>query len=211
MGWRQFRDVEPNRAHHALTRLQRADVVRTIITQNVDGLHQRAGSSDVIDLHGRIDRVECLDCRRTSPREQLQRRLAERNPGWSALRAQIAPDGDAQLEHADFAAFDVPACEDCAGPLKPAVVFFGESVPSETVAGAYDAVRAADLLLVAGSSLMVMSGHRFVREAVALGIPVAMINLGRTRADDAVTVKVEASCGAALQWLAAAVAPAPAG
>lgn len=207
VGWRQFRDVEPNRAHHALVRLQQAGVVHTIITQNVDRLHQRAGSRDVIDLHGRIDLVECLGCRRRSPRESMQARLAERNPGWSNLQAQIAPDGDAHLEDADFAGFVLPECEACGGPLKPAVVFFGESVPAETVAAAYAAVRGADLLLVAGSSLMVMSGHRFVREAAALGIPVAMINIGRTRGDELVSVKLEAACGDALQWLADSVAP----
>lgn len=209
LGWQQFSGVEPNRAHHALARLQRAGVVHGIVTQNVDRLHQRAGSQDVIDLHGRIDLVECLGCRRTSPREHMQRRLVERNPGWGALRAEMAPDGDALLENADFAAFDLPACEHCSGPLKPAVVFFGESVPADIVAGAYEAVRAADLLLVAGSSLMVMSGHRFVREAGSLGIPVAMINIGRTRADDVVTVKVESSCGEVLQWLASELVPIP--
>lgn len=205
IGWQQFRHVEPNRAHHALMQLQQAGVVHTIITQNVDGLHQRAGSHIVIDLHGRIDLVECLQCKRTLPRAQLQLQLAELNPQWASLTAEMAPDGDALLEHSDFASFKLPACEQCAGPLKPAVVFFGESVPKHSVDSAYEAVRKADLLLVAGSSLMVMSGYRFVREARALGIPIAVINLGRTRADDEVTIKVEESCGPALQWLAATV------
>jgi NAD-dependent SIR2 family protein deacetylase len=205
IGWRQFRGVEPNRAHHALASLEQADVVNTIITQNVDGLHQRAGSNAVIDLHGRIDRVECLDCKRTTLREHMQAQLVACNPDWTALHAEMAPDGDALLEHADFARFELPACEHCAGPLKPAVVFFGESVPQQTVAHAYDAVRGADMLLVAGSSLMVMSGYRFVREAHSLGIPIGVINIGRTRADDVVHIKVEASCGDALQWLASAV------
>ncbi len=207
IGWRQFRGVEPNRAHHALATLEHAGIVHTLITQNVDGLHQRAGSHQVIDLHGRIDLVECLSCKRTSPREHLQAQLAERNPDWTALHAEMAPDGDALLEHADFASFDLPHCEHCTGPLKPAVVFFGENVPPQVVASAYDAVRSADLLLVAGSSLMVMSGHRFVREARALDIPIAVINIGRTRADGEVDIKIEAGCGAALQWLVSAMLP----
>lgn len=205
IGWRQFRGVDPNRAHHALARFEQAGVVHTVITQNVDGLHQRAGSRNVIDLHGRIDLVECLACKRLSAREFMQAQLAEINPDWTALHAEMAPDGDALLEHADFASFELPDCEHCAGPLKPAVVFFGENVPRQIVASAYEAVRSSDLLLVAGSSLMVMSGHRFVREARTLGIPIGVINLGRTRADGEVDVKVEASCGATLQWLAAAV------
>ncbi len=208
IGWRLFYDVEPNRAHHALARLEKGGVVQTLITQNVDGLHERAGSRNVIDLHGRIDLVECLDCKRTAPRERMQAELAQRNPDWAALHAEMAPDGDALLDRVDFAAFDVPICEHCGGALKPAVVFFGENVPQSTVARAYDAVRTADLLLVAGSSLMVMSGHRFVREARELGIPIGVINIGRTRADGSVDVKVEASCGDALQRLAAAVLPA---
>jgi NAD-dependent SIR2 family protein deacetylase len=204
IGWRQFRGVEPNRAHHALARLEQSGVVHAIITQNVDGLHQRAGSQKVIDLHGRIDLVECLQCKRTSPRERMQAQLAERNPNWTSLHAEMAPDGDALLERTDFSDFDLPHCEHCTGPLKPAVVFFGENVPQQVVADAYDAVRSTDLLLVAGSSLMVMSGHRFVREARVLNIPVAVINIGRTRADGEVDIKVEASCGEVLQWLAAA-------
>lgn len=207
IGWRQFRGVDPNRAHHALTKFEHAGVVHTIITQNVDGLHQRAGSRAVIDLHGRVDLVECMSCRRTSARELMQAKLAELNPDWTDLQAEMAPDGDALLERADFSAFDLPDCEQCGGPLKPAVVFFGESVPRQFVADSYAAVRTADLLLVAGSSLMVMSGHRFVREARSLAIPVGIINIGRTRADGEVTVKVEASCGEVLAWLAAAVLP----
>jgi NAD-dependent SIR2 family protein deacetylase len=202
LGWQQFRHVEPNRAHHALTTLQQAGVMHTIVTQNVDGLHQRAGSHDVIDLHGRIDLVECLQCRRTSPRAQLQQQLAELNPQWTNLTAEMGPDGDALLDHAEFISFAIPPCAHCAGALKPAVVFFGEPVPKPLVESAYQAVRNADLLLVAGSSLMVMSGFRFVREARALNIPVAIINLGRTRADDDVNIKVELSCGQALQQLA---------
>jgi NAD-dependent SIR2 family protein deacetylase len=205
IGWQQFRHVEPNRAHHALTSLQQAGVVHTIITQNVDGLHQRAGSHDVIDLHGRIDLVECLQCKRSSPRAQMQLQLVELNPHWTNLTAEMAPDGDALLENSDFASFTLPSCEHCAGPLKPAVVFFGESVPKHSVDTAYEAIRHADLLMVVGSSLMVMSGYRFVREARALDIPIGLINLGLTRADDDVAIKVEDSCGQALQWLAATV------
>jgi NAD-dependent SIR2 family protein deacetylase len=206
VGWRLFHGVEPNRAHHALAKMEQAGAVHTLITQNVDGLHQRAGSRNVLDLHGGIDQVECLDCKRTSAREGMQAELARRNPAWTALHAEMAPDGDALLEQVDFASFQLPWCEHCAGPLKPAVVFFGENVPQARVASAYEAVRGADLLLVAGSSLMVMSGHRFVREARSRATPIAVINIGRTRADGEVAIKVEASCGDALQWLAAALA-----
>jgi len=205
IGWRQFSGVQPNRAHQALARFEQAGVVRAVITQNVDGLHQRAGSRNVIDLHGRIDLVECLGCKRGASREQIQEQLAKLNPDWTTLQAEMAPDGDALLEHAEFASFILPDCEQCAGPLKPAVVFFGENVPQHVVANAYEAVRNADLLLVAGSSLMVMSGHRFVREARALGIPVAVINIGRTRADNELNLKIEISCGEALARLAALV------
>ena len=184
VGWRMFSQVRPNRAHLALTSLQQVGKVHTLITQNVDGLHQLAGSQQVIDLHGRIDRVECLECKRTMLRERLQTQLAERNPQWAALSAEMAPDGDALLPDADFTDFDLPGCEYCGGVLKPAVVFFGENVPPPTVACAYAAVRGADLLLVVGSSLMVMSGHRFVRECCALQIPVALINRGQLGPSD---------------------------
>jgi len=201
IGWRQFRGVLPNRAHHVLARLERSGRLRCLITQNVDGLHQRAGSLEVIDLHGRIDAVDCMQCGRSSSRQDLQARLERLNPRWSALEAGMAPDGDALLEDVEFSAFELAVCDHCAGSLKPAVVFFGESVPRDRVLRAETAIREADAMLVVGSSLMVYSGFRFVRAAHELGLPLAAINLGRTRADALFSLKVEQPCGEALEQL----------
>ena len=205
VGWRTMAGARPTTAHRSLVQLQAAGRIELLVTQNVDGLHHAAGSTDVVDLHGRIDTVCCLDCGARSPRVALQRELTRRNPAWVGLHALSAPDGDADLEAQDFAQFDVPACDSCGGMLKPDVVFFGESVPRSRV----DVVRAAlarsDALLVAGSSLMVYSGYRFVEDAVAAGTPVVAVNLGHTRADAVLTLKVEHDVGAVLQALAAAV------
>jgi len=194
-GWRMFATVEPNAGHRALARLEAAGHLDCVITQNVDGLHQRAGSRNVIDLHGRVDAVECLDCRERSPRAALQAALERSNPGWMDQAGQIAPDGDAVLEHADFSHFEVPDCEACGGTLKPAVVFFGEPVPRPRVARAMAAVAGAEGLLVAGTSLMVYSGYRFVRAARAQGVPVAIVNLGCTRADHEADLRLVGPCG----------------
>jgi NAD-dependent SIR2 family protein deacetylase len=150
-----------------------------------------------------------MGCERRQPRAQLQRELRARNPRWAALEARAAPDGDADLEGHDFSAFDVPACAHCGGLLKPDVVFFGESVPRERVAAAFAALEAADAVLVAGSSLMVYSGFRFVQAAAAAGKPVAAVNLGRTRADALLALKVERPVGESLAALAEALAPEP--
>jgi NAD-dependent SIR2 family protein deacetylase len=180
--------------------------VRRLITQNVDRLHQRAGSEGVIDLHGRLDRVVCLGCGAVTARTALQARLIEANPGFAGLAAAAAPDGDARVEDVDFGAFRVPGCEACGGILKPDVVFFGEAVPGERVEEARSALLGADALLVAGSSLMVYSGFRFCRLAHEHALPVAAVNLGRTRADDLLDLKVQADCATALSALAEAVA-----
>jgi NAD-dependent SIR2 family protein deacetylase len=201
IGWRRLRDVLPSRPHHALARLERAGRIGCVITQNVDGLHQRAGSRQVIDLHGRIDAVQCLHCGAGFSRAQIQARLDARNPDWVNREALMAPDGDAQLEEASYEGFELIACDHCAGPLKPAVVFFGESVPASTVARAYAALDAADALLVVGSSLMVYSGYRFVRSACERGVPVAIVNIGITRADAQVALKIEGLCGEVLEQL----------
>jgi len=203
LGWRTMAGALPTAAHHALAQLERAGRVALLVTQNVDGLHQAAGSAAVVDLHGRIDTVCCLGCGVRSPRRALQEELMARNPDWQGLDARSLPDGDADLESLDFAAFDVPACPHCGGLLKPDVVFFGESVPRERVADVRAALARADAVLVAGSSLMVYSGYRFVEEAVAAGKPVAAVNMGRTRADPVLALKVEAEVGAALNALAA--------
>lgn len=199
VGWRRFGRAAPNAAHEALARLEAEGRVEVLLTQNVDGLHQRAGSRAVIDLHGRLDEVRCLGCERRIPRADFQRELDRRNPDWTALDAFDAPDGDADLDGLDFAAFDVPDCADCGGLLKPDVVFFGENVPRERIERAQAHLAASDAMLVVGSSLMVFSGFRFVREAARLGKPVAAINLGRTRADDLLSLKIEMDCAVALR------------
>lgn len=202
LGWRTMAGAQPTVAHHALAQLERMGRIVQLVTQNVDGLHQAAGSQAVVDLHGRIDTVCCLDCGARSPRRALQQELMARNPDWLALDARSLPDGDADLEGLDFGAFKVPDCPHCGGLLKPDVVFFGESVPRERVATVREALALADAVLVAGSSLMVYSGYRFVDEAVATGKPVAAVNVGRTRADPVLALKVETDVGKALEALA---------
>lgn len=195
VGWRRIAAARPNPAHYALARLEEAGKVRCLVTQNVDRLHRKAGSRRLIDLHGRLDRVQCLACRTSLDRDAFQRRLEDLNPGWGRGAAAIAPDGDADLGGVDTAAFRVPDCPRCGGTLKPAVVFFGEQVPRRRVARAFAALDEADAVLVAGSSLMVYSGYRFARAAAERGIPLALVNLGRTRADADATVKVAGRCG----------------
>jgi len=205
IGWKRLRNVQPNRSHRVLARLERFGRVQSLITQNVDGLHQSAGSIQVLDLHGRIDAVECLCCRRSSRREPLQRRLEQLNPQWSERAALMAPDGDAVPEETDCSAFEIAGCEHCQGPLKPAVVFFGESIPSDTAARAERCVRTADALLVVGSSLMVYSAYRLVRAAHELGLPIIIVNQGKTRADTLASRKLEGQCGLILERLEAII------
>jgi len=194
VGWPIVARARPNRGHVALARLERQDRLATLVTQNVDGLHARAGQFDVIDLHGRIDRVVCLGCNARLPRSQLQAMLAEANPALALLSAMTAPDGDADVEPDDLDAFTHPACPHCGGMLKPDVVFFGENVPRTRVEAAAAALRDADAMLVVGSSLMVYSGYRFARIARAAGKPLAILTHGVTRADDIATLKLDAEC-----------------
>jgi NAD-dependent SIR2 family protein deacetylase len=201
VGWRRFRRARPNDAHRALAALEQQGRVGLLVTQNVDRLHQAAGSTNVVDLHGRLDVVRCMGCERRLPRTELQRALLEHNPDWADLDACDAPDGDADLEGLDFSIFEVPACAHCGGLLKPDVVFYGESVPGERVERAMQGIAEADAMLVVGSSLMVYSGYRFAREAAGMGKPIAAVNLGRTRADDLLSLKVTQSCAAALGFL----------
>ncbi|MGJ4909033.1 NAD-dependent protein deacetylase [Bradyrhizobium sp. HKCCYLS2033] len=201
VGWRRFGRAQPNGAHHALARLEAQGRCALLVTQNVDRLHQAAGTSNVIDLHGRLDRVRCMGCGAMLSRADFQDELAGANPHWMAHDAADAPDGDADLVGVDFATFTVPACRACGGILKPDVVFFGETVPREVVATAREHVEQADAMLVVGTSLMVYSGFRFVRAAADRNIPIAAVNLGRTRADDLLSLKVEAPCDAALAFL----------
>lgn len=208
-GWPMFTAARPSAAHVALAQLEKADRLGQIVTQNVDRLHQRAGSRNVIDLHGRLDVVRCLASDHRFDRGEFQMRLREANPDWDVAPARIAPDGDADLEGIDFNKFNVPACPICGGTLKPDVVFYGESVPRETTAAALAAIESADGVLVAGSSLMVWSSFRLVRAAAARGVEVVAVNRGRTRGDDLFALKLDRECGAVLAALAGDVEAAP--
>ncbi len=203
VGWSRICEAAPNAGHRALAALEAAGRVAGIITQNVDGLHGAAGSQRVVELHGALARVRCLGCGQPVPRADLQHRLATLNPDWAPRTADAAPDGDAELDDDALARFAVPACEACGGVLKPDVVFFGECVPPATVADAWAVFDDADALLVAGSSLAVFSGYRFVLRAAQEGRPVALATLGETRGDALAAVKVEAPLGQLLPALAA--------
>ncbi|MFB8764677.1 NAD-dependent protein deacetylase [Nocardiopsis alba] len=207
IGLRHMTRTRPNDGHLALAELQRAGAVGGIITQNVDTLHEAAGSSPVIDLHGRHDRVVCLDCRTVSDRAALAERLEELNPGFAdeVDDVEIAPDADAVLARTEH--FRVADCADCGGMLKPDIVYFGENVPKPRVLEAYAMVEAARALLVVGSSLTVFSGRRFVKRAVELGRPVVILNRGETRCDDLATLTVDQGCSDVLRALAEARRP----
>ena len=205
LGWQRFSHAEPNSAHHAVADLQRRGALGPVITQNVDGLHQAAGSRDVTELHGSLAEVVCLGCGDRCDRDLLQARMAEANPGFdlvavgeasdgSRVSSQIRPDGDVVLADALVTGFHLPRCTVCGGDaLKPDVVFFGGSVPRERVDACYALTDAAPALLVLGSSLAVMSGLRFVRHAAKRGIPVMAVTRGPTRGDDLMTLRVDAS------------------
>jgi NAD-dependent SIR2 family protein deacetylase len=207
VGWPLVRDAEPNAAHRALCHLEKQGRVELLITQNVDRLHQRAGSKNVVDLHGRLDRVICLGCERVVEREQVQRRIAADNPQLLPLLAGWLPDGDADLPEAQIADFKMPFCEHCSGALMPLVVFFGGSVPALRIEAGMDAIADADALLAVGSSLQVFSGFRFCRHAVALNKPLALINPGVTRADQLATLKLPVPCGDLLSRASKVLAP----
>ena len=198
LGWQRFSRAQPNSAHRAIALLEETGKIDMLITQNVDGLHTQAGSRRVIDLHGNLDRVRCLDCSTLRSRDEFQERLRDANPGWHAEVFRYKPDGDAELAESSHAEFEVAPCDRCQGMMKPDVVMFGESVPRERVAAAAASVDRASALLVVGSSLMVFSGFRFVRQASELRKPIAILNQGRTRADDIATLKVESDCVEAL-------------
>ncbi|HEX6964839.1 MAG TPA: NAD-dependent protein deacetylase [Gemmatimonadaceae bacterium] len=198
-GWRRFAAAEPNDGHRAVTALQQRGLLRTIITQNVDGLHQKSGTRDVIELHGALDRVVCLQCGARSSREALDARLRAANPTFVATAREIRPDGDVVISDDEVRTFHLVCCEVCGSDLlKPDVVFFGESVPKPTVTRCYDEVERSSGLLVLGSSLQVMSGYRFVLRAAELGLPVAIVTRGVTRGDAEATIRIDAPLGATL-------------
>ncbi len=205
LGWKHMAATEPNAGHRALAELERAGVVTGVITQNVDLLHTKAGSRTVINLHGTYAQVVCLRCHHTMSRADLAEMLEAANPGFSE-RAEtvgglaVAPDADAVVD--DTASFTFVDCPACGGMLKPDIVYFGESVAKEVVEQAYSLVDQSDVLLVAGSSLTVFSGYRFVRHAAARTVPIAIINRGPTRGDDLASVKIDAGCSPILTLLA---------
>ncbi|MDH6289914.1 MULTISPECIES: NAD-dependent protein deacetylase [Rhodococcus] len=213
LGWRHMDAARPNTGHRALAGLERAGAVSAVITQNVDLLHTKAGSRRVIDLHGTYAQVRCLTCGTLISRATLADRLERANPGFAetvaaAQGVEIAPDADAVITSTEH--FRMVDCETCGGLLKPDIVYFGESVPKPRVAAAYDVVDEAEALLVAGSSLTVMSGLRFVRHAAKRGIPIVIVNRGTTRGDEFATLTLHAGCSEALTALLDASSALPA-
>ena len=197
LGWRHIAGATPNSGHRAVALLERAGLVHSVITQNVDGLHQAAGACAVTELHGSLHRVVCLGCWQRSPREELDARLRAANPGWAgSASTTVNPDGDVALE--ETSAFVVADCVSCGGMLKPDVVFFGENVPRPRVTSCFDQVSASSGLVVLGSSLTVLSGLRYVRHAASLGIPVLIVNQGATRGDSLATATLDAPLGPTL-------------
>jgi NAD-dependent SIR2 family protein deacetylase len=205
VGWPRLSAARPNDGHRALAALEAAGVVRGVITQNVDGLHQLAGSRHVVELHGSLARVRCLDCGAGETRAAVQERMRALNPDWQPGAAASAPDGDADLEPAAVEAFRAPACLVCGGVLKPDVVFFGDNVAPAVVSEAWRIFDEGEALLVLGSSLTVWSGFRFVRRAAERPVPVAIVNLGPTRGDALADVRVSEPLGHVLPRLAAAL------
>ena len=207
VGWRQIRGARPNDGHRAVGELQAAGLLGGVITQNVDGLHQAAGAREVVELHGGLDRTVCLNCGDVADRAELDERLRAANPHFGPRTDEINPDGDAELPDEVLDGFVMVDCLACGeGPLKPDVVFFGETVPRNRVEHCFDLVEGGRSLLVLGSSLTVMSGYRFVLRAAKLGIAVAIVNVGPTRGDAKADVRVDAPLGVVLPALAARVA-----
>jgi NAD-dependent SIR2 family protein deacetylase len=202
VGWRHMAARWPNAGHRALAALERAGVVTGVITQNVDLLHTKAGSRTVVNLHGTYAQVICLNCRQTMARSELAVLLETLNPDFAADAdgLAVAPDADAMVT--DTTSFRIVDCPVCRGMLKPDIVYFGENVPKDRVSQAYSLVDGADALLVAGSSLAVFSGYRFVRRAAGRGVPIAIVNRGPTRGDDLATVKIDGGCSPILSLLA---------
>jgi NAD-dependent SIR2 family protein deacetylase len=201
IGWPVMRDAQPNQGHFTLAELEQTDRIDLLITQNVDGLHQRAGHKNIIDLHGRSDRVRCMHCAARYSRNQIHEWMQALNPDFKNLQADAAPDGDADLEDVDFSLFKVSDCPTCAGTLKPDVVFFGDNVPRAQVEHSLARLQQADGLLVIGSSLMVYSGFRFCKRAHEWHIPIAALTLGKTRADEILTLKLSTPINATLERL----------
>lgn len=193
-GWHRISNAKPNAAHHAIAQLECSGSLSGVITQNVDNLHRLAGSRNVIDLHGVLQHIRCLDCGAAGSRHEYQSRLQDSNPDWSTSITAIAPDGDARISMDDFRSFRIPGCAGCGGIVKPDVVFFGEAIPQSRASRAVALLEQSDALLVVGSSLMVFSGYRFARLANDARKPIAIVNRGATRADGLATHKLTANC-----------------
>jgi len=201
LGWSNFKNAKPSDAHISIAALENMGFVGPIITQNVDRLHQRAGSEKTVDLHGRLDQLICLDCKKLSSRQEFQLTLELNNPDFTAAKRSLRPDGDVDIDSHSLQSFVVPVCEHCNGILKPNVVFFGDVLNPEIVNKASRAVDASPGLIVVGSSLMVYSGYRYVKQAAQLHKPVIIVNQGLTRADDLYDLKIDSEAGESLSCL----------
>lgn len=206
LGWPRFSSARPNAAHQALATLEREGHVLGLITQNVDRLHHAAGSQRVIELHGALARVRCLECEALEPRVEVQERLMALNPGFAERTAELRPDGDAELPVEAVRDFQVAVCTRCGGTLKPDVVFFGDNVPPPTVEAAFSLLEEGDALLVVGSSLAIYSGFRFLQRAADRHLPIGLVNMGECRGGELVDVRVEARAGEVLPRLVEALA-----
>jgi NAD-dependent SIR2 family protein deacetylase len=201
VGWPKMQIARPNTGHRVLAQLEKHGAIQGILTQNVDGLHQAAGSEGVLELHGTLAQVRCLHCQKQETRARLQRRMLHLNPDFAASRPDLAPDGDADLPNSLVQSFTIPDCLACRGILKPEVVFFGENVPEERLERAWQLLAEAECLLVVGTTLSVYSAYRFVSKAAKDGKPIAIINQGITRVDTEATIKIDARLGQALPLL----------
>ncbi|XP_010879332.2 NAD-dependent protein lipoamidase sirtuin-4, mitochondrial [Esox lucius] len=198
LGWPQFSSHQPNSGHLALRHWEEQGKIHWLVTQNVDALHSKAGHHRLTELHGCAHRVLCLGCGAVSPRADLQKRFTALNPDWGIQSGCVAPDGDVFIEDEQALHFRVPSCKDCGGILKPQVTFFGDTVDRRTVQFVHGRLVEADAVLVAGSSLQVYSGYRFLLAAAEQKTPVAILNIGPTRADHIAEVRVNARCGEVL-------------
>lgn len=200
IGWNRIAEAQPNRGHFAIAQAESLGKVFQVVTQNVDNLHQKAGAKNVIDLHGRLDQVRCMSCAQSISRIDMDKMLAELNPEINRTGDfEFTPDGDAEVDASEN--FQIPVCRNCGGVLKPDVVFFGESVPTDTVELAMKRLDEAEVLLVAGTSLTVNSGLRFARRAARANKPIIIVNIGATKADELATAKIEANTSLVLERL----------
>lgn len=199
VGWRFMSEAKPNKAHRALAALEQRQALAHLVTQNVDGLHQRAGSRNVLDLHGRIDSVCCMSCSKVVGRDFIQEWLEQENPNFMKISGHIGPDGDADIDDLDYSDLKVPDCQYCGGILKPNAVFFGDSIPKERLAEAESYMQTVEGLVIIGSSLTVFSGYRFCLWAQQQDKPIVILNEGATRADQLAAIKYSGPCAPVLQ------------